>query len=218
MERFGFIAAELSFIESFNGTDTKYWEKEDAVLGSLKKKVRTYYLVKQSYYCCYCKMLKQESHGATWDVEHIFPRKLYPQFTFTPENFAISCKECNQPKSDQEIRINTNTNLEKYPNSGNNIKILHPNLDIYEDHMKVTRSPDGAIFHTPINNSKKARATYTMCNLIRFQEKAFGTENLYARSIENHLIKVLTSCTQENMSKEQMDLAIKIAVKSCINY
>ena len=213
MERFNYTQEETDFIQNFNGSDSKYWESQDQCMATIKAKVRSYYLPLQKYECCYCKMLKQEKNGKAWNIEHIFPRESYPQFMFTPINLAISCIECNNFKLAQDIKINKNQ-IRKYPKTGSNIKIIHPHLDDYDSHIKVNRAPDGSIFHTPINKSKKGRNTIIMCNLFRFQEAAFGPENLYLSSVVNQLTKTLTACVSQNMTAEQMEIAVKVAVTS----
>ena len=40
-------------------------------------------------YCNYCE------HGEISDIEYIYPRSLYPNKTFVPENYLYACKKCN---------------------------------------------------------------------------------------------------------------------------
>lgn len=215
MDRFNYSQEETDYIEKFNGTDSKYWENIDPNMDTIKSKIRSYYLPLQKYECCYCKMLKQEKNGKAWNIEHIFPRETYPQFTFTPINLAMSCIECNNSKLAQDIKVGKNP-IKRYPKSGSNIKIIHPHLDDYNLHIKVNKSPNGFIFHTPIKGSKKAKNTIVMCNLFRFQEAAFGSENHYVSSIVSHITKTLSACVSPEMTSEQMELAIKVAVTSAM--
>lgn len=161
-------------------------------------------------------MVKQEKNGKAWNIEHIFPRDLYPQFTFTPENLAVSCIECNNFKLAQDVKKNKAA-IKKYPKTGTNITFIHPHFDNYESHIKITRAPDGRIFHTPINQSKKGRNTIVMCNLFRFQEEAFGHENRYQESIVKKISAVLTSCITNDMTPREIELLVEAAVKSSIN-
>ncbi|MBF0428753.1 MAG: hypothetical protein HQL94_07505 [Magnetococcales bacterium] len=43
-------------------------------------------------HCYYCEF------SAARDIEHIFPKKLYPECTFEWENYLYVCPECNQTK------------------------------------------------------------------------------------------------------------------------
>lgn len=218
MKRFNYSADELKFINDFDMLDSDYWESKVESMSTIKGKIRGHFLPLQKNQCCYCKMLKQENHGKTWDIEHIFPRDLYPNFTFIPLNLAISCTECNGFKSNKEVRIKTSSKSSRYPSTGSNISIIHPHFDNYDDHIKVIMGPDGRIFHTPINKSKKGRATIMMCNLFRFQEQAFGHENFYKTSISSQITKTLLACITQDMNAQEMALAIKVAVEGAINY
>lgn len=218
MNQFDFSEDEQKFIDDFGLEDSKYWEKDDPNMVSIRSKVRNYYLDHQDQKCCYCHMFKQERNGKVWDIEHILPRATFPQFTFESNNLAVVCKDCNGTKLHQEVRCNTSSMYKnKYPSSSSNIKIIHPNIDNYHDHIRITRAPDGRIFHTPINNSKKAIHTFNMCNLFRFQSQAFGEENLYSKSIEEHISKTLQACIDSDMTKEEMNIAIKVAVHTAFN-
>ncbi|MDM9638024.1 hypothetical protein ABFP31_00930 [Acinetobacter nosocomialis] len=217
MNRFNYSEEELAFINNFNINDSKYWETKSPLMDTIKGKIRAYFLPRQNNECCYCKMLKQEKNGKVWNIEHVFPREKYPQFTFIPENLAISCLECNGFKLAQDVKSNSKP-IKNYPRTGFNIKIIHPHFDDYNEHIKVTRAPDGKIFHTPINKSKKGRNTIVMCNLFRFQEEAFGKENNYQKSVAEQITKVLISSINQKMSAQELDLAIQIAVKSSLNY
>lgn len=45
--------------------------------------------------CCYC----EDSQGN--QVEHIYPKHIYPEFTFWWDNYLYACGVCNGPKSDK---------------------------------------------------------------------------------------------------------------------
>lgn len=203
---------EKSVIDSFNKVDSNYWNSDLEPLKTIRSKIKEYYLAVLGNKCCYCQMLKQENHGSTWDVEHILPKALYPQYMFELKNLSVSCKECNQAKLDKEICIKS---IKAYPRTGNNIKIVHPNFDVYQDHIKVVMAPDGKIFHTPLNGSKKARETIVACNLFRFQEEAFGKENSYKKSVSDKLAEVFVSMNLENLTEDQRKIAIQTAIE-CI--
>lgn len=216
MQRFNYSNDEHDFINQFNKQDSKYWESPDPCMSSIKAKIRSHFLPIQNNECCYCKMLKQEKNGKAWNIEHIFPRDLYPQFTFTPENLAISCIECNNFKLAQDVKKNRSA-IKNYPKTGSNVTIIHPHFDDYDSHIKINRAPDGRIFHTAINKSKKGRNTIIMCNLFRFQEEAFGPENRYQESIVTKISAVLTSCIKNDMTPSEIELLVNATVKSVIS-
>ncbi len=45
--------------------------------------------------CNYCE------HNEGGDIEHILPKSVYPQYTFTWENYLLACTNCNRYKSDK---------------------------------------------------------------------------------------------------------------------
>lgn len=74
--------------------------------------------------CVYC-----EQNEAT-DIEHIYPKKLYPEKAFTWENYVLACSKCNtHHKSD-------------------NFKIFNPKNSIIEQDVKPAR---GA-YTPPVND------------------------------------------------------------------
>lgn len=54
--------------------------------------------------CVYC-----EANEAT-DVEHIFPKKLYPEKAFTWENYVLACNKCNSHYKSDKFEIFTAPN------------------------------------------------------------------------------------------------------------
>jgi uncharacterized protein (TIGR02646 family) len=44
--------------------------------------------------CCYC----EENHAH--QIEHFYPKSLYPRYAFVWDNFLFSCSECNTEKHD----------------------------------------------------------------------------------------------------------------------
>lgn len=45
--------------------------------------------------CCYCE------DSAADEIEHIFPKNIYPEKTFVWENYLYACGPCNGPKNDK---------------------------------------------------------------------------------------------------------------------
>ncbi|MDV7458265.1 hypothetical protein R4643_12325 [Acinetobacter baumannii] len=216
MERFNFNNQEIEYINNFNPEDKNYWDNTDKLMTSIRKKIRDHFLSAQDYQCCYCKMTKQEDHGLVWDVEHILPKILYPQFTFTPLNLAVSCKECNRSKWNNDIVINSSEIKEHYVISSNNISIIHPHFDIYDEHIKVIRYGNNKIFHTTINNSSKGKNTFVYCNLFRFMESTFSDNRGFKRDLYQHINTALSETIEQDSTPQEMSMIIKTAVNTSI--
>lgn len=215
MKRFNFTDNELQYISDFDKKDTNYWDNTNEPMTSIRKKIRDHFLNAQDYACCYCKMTKQEDHGLVWDVEHILPKVLYPQFTFEPLNLATACKECNREKWNKDIAIHSSKLNVRYATS-TNISIVHPHLDNYEDHLKVIRYGKNKIFHTRVNNSIKGNNTFIVCNLMRFLQSAFGSEKDFKRDLFEHIDTALKETVEEDTTPQEISLIVKTAVNTAI--
>jgi len=175
MEIYHYTEAEQEIIKNYDLIDHNFWTKKATELAPLRLNLRTHYLNQQKNRCCYCKMLKQEKHGSTWDVEHIAPKALHPHFLFESYNLCISCKECNDSKSNKPIFKN-NYDYKSYPKDSENFTIIHPHFDTYSDHMSIRMSSDGRIMHIP--QSLKGKVVFYQCDLVRFTMNFYNAEDL----------------------------------------
>lgn len=169
MEVYQYSEAETAIINGYDKINHNFWFIKKLELSPLRKNLRNHYLPLQKFRCCYCKMLKQESHGSTWDVEHIVPKVLYPHFMFEHLNLCISCKECNGFKLETNV-FKLKKAYKRYPTSSNSYKIIHPHLDKYSEHMDIKIYPNGHLVHYA--KTEKGKETYICCNLFRFTLQA----------------------------------------------
>lgn len=216
MQRFNFSELELKYINDFDLNDKTYWDNTNELMTSIRKKIRDHYLSSQNYQCCYCKMTKQEDHGLVWDIEHILPKILYPQFTFEPLNLAVSCKECNRAKWNKDVAEKSSNLSNRYLKTSKDITIVHPHLDKYEDHIQVIRYGENRIFHTTINDSIKGSNTFHACNLMRFLQSAFDPNKQFKRDLYMHIDTAIKETVEENTTAQEMSVIIKTAVYTAI--
>ncbi|MBF7696200.1 HNH endonuclease [Acinetobacter rathckeae] len=219
MQQFDFSEDELDFIERFDNRDSSYWDSDSPHMQSIKRKIKQSLLSSQNQTCCYCKMYKQENHGAVWDVEHVFPKALYPKFTFLDKNLAVACKECNTAKNDFDVRKNKNTDSSRmrYPTTGTNINIIHPMLDTYEDHIHIKRFMCGSILHAPIKGSLKGKNTFHQCNFYRFLEDTYGPNNRTESMIADRITDQLNRINLQELSKESIKPLVETIVHMVCN-
>lgn len=176
MKVYTYLPTEKSIIDTYDLKNHNFWNTKVKELAPLRANLRKHYLSEQKYRCCYCKMLKQEDHGATWDVEHIVPKAAFPAFLFENYNLSLTCKECNIAKSDKPVFTDINGTYTNYPLTSDKYSIIHPHFDKYSDHMEIIMMPTGQIFHTP--RSLKGKKIFNDCDLVRFSMKSLNSENI----------------------------------------
>ncbi|MDX8253669.1 hypothetical protein [Acinetobacter pittii] len=176
MKVYNYTPSEQSIIDTYDKEDHNFWSIKVNELAPLRLNLRTHYLAEQKNRCCYCKMLKQEKHGNTWDVEHIVPKVLFPIFLFEKQNLSLSCKECNDEKSDKPVFSNNSHEYKNYPTESVRYSIIHPHFDKYSEHMSIHMSPNGQIMHVPI--TEKGITVFYHCKLVRFTMQFYNVQDL----------------------------------------
>lgn len=167
-----FTPAQKIFIKSFNG-DPKHWEGTEPKQTQLRARIRNHYRKEQNNQCAYCYRVRQDFHGYCWDIDHIIPKSTHPKHTYEVKNFAVTCKECNIAKDNFNVLSAEVDASDVYPYKKEDYIIIHPHLDDYTVHMKVSYDENHRVFHTPLDD--KGRETFTLCGLQRFTEEITGT-------------------------------------------
>lgn len=62
------------------------------------EKYRQYVRTASEFSCTYCTITESESCGATFNIDHFRPQKLFPQYYATCSNLRYSCPRCNSYK------------------------------------------------------------------------------------------------------------------------
>ena len=81
----------------------KTWGKNNKTFDEVKAKLRL--MSNSTYRCHYC----EDSYSD--EIEHIFPKDIYPEKTFVWVNYLYSCGPCNGPKSNQFSLITAESQL-----------------------------------------------------------------------------------------------------------
>lgn len=162
-----YTRAIKDYITEYDGISHEIWNAKVGPIVAVRKFIREHYLGQQRYRCAYCKIEKKESNGMTWDVEHILPKSLYPEYLFHPENLAVACKECNVPKDNHDILLGAKP--VSFPRGIGRYSIVHPHFDNYDDHIEISVVGGKRIYR--ILNDKKGKQTYIICNLSRFDHQ-----------------------------------------------
>ncbi len=186
---------ELDIIEAFF-TDYKDWDKKN--FDGFKSNLTADLRMKQNNKCCYCKSeLGYDIKNV--DIEHIIPKSKYSQFTFHPQNLALSCPGCNTSKGTQDVLHKA---IKLYPRSGRNIMIVHPHFDDYEECIEIH---DGAIYEA-LDDHGKGCDTIKICKLHRMKTvlKKMRQVNTQKSPVKN-LVESLRTATVDEQ-KELIDL------------
>jgi len=185
-------------VDTYNALDNNsksgdYWDKTDIDIQKVKKHIKEHYKVVQDYTCVYCQQKIVVEHGMAWDIEHIIPKSSHPQFLFTEENLAVTCKDCNLKKKDKNVLKNPKRIT--FPKKSEDYIIVHPHFDVYDEH--IGRFGNNHIF---VANTDKGRETKIICDLDRFLPKYFENSSVdiskKALDLANELVRSKTEHEQ----------------------
>lgn len=139
-----------------------YWS-DDAV-DPVRAEIKGHYIAVQKYICVYCGRQIVTANKSLWDAEHVIGRDQAPRFMFTPQNLAVSCRDCNIAKGQQDI---VTTKRRKFPDQSRHYLIVHPHFDNYADHIRWFGD-------VCCPKSEKGVKTIAVCDLTRFTAKLLG--------------------------------------------
>ncbi|WP_444897104.1 HNH endonuclease [Microbulbifer sp. SSSA005] len=182
-----------------------YWAREE--VSSIKNEIKEFYKKIQKYICVYCNKKYPVKHSSVWDAEHIVPREKSPQFMFVPRNLCVACKDCNGPKSNHNVLVNSNRKT--YPTTSDDFLIVHPHFDDYSDHIAIFM---GSIYSP---KTKKGQNTIELCNLLRFSYEAVGWEAGLAETPDViETASALLSSDKDEQEKLTMELLMKLQINA----
>jgi len=161
-----YSASAQAFVDIFNSKPRseksgKFWDGKEDTLTEIKREIKDHYLTAQDYHCAYCKQHIVVKHNGAWDTDHIIDKDGYPQFMFEPENLCLSCKDCNNIKSNK--RVLKNKGRVQFPKKPDDYIFCHPHFHKYSDHIRIIR--DGALY---LPRTELGRSLIEICGLLRF--------------------------------------------------
>ena len=104
---------------------------------SIKAAFRRRLLELQDGRCCYCRRWLVSTAYAK-PIEHILPRRHYPQFSVEYWNLAVACRDCNGAKTD-DVWGAIRTSRRRYPRAAEFTDAFHPRFHRYDDHVRYVR-------------------------------------------------------------------------------
>lgn len=133
------------------------WKDEN--IKSLKTRIKEHLKFRQKYFCCYCLRNISEEFNFVIDIEHILPKHKYVKLMFDMENLAASCKRCNMKMKGRRVDFITDQfNKSPNPFASENYKFIHPNSDVFIDHINYYSIQSGTnilVSYSVKNNSTK---------------------------------------------------------------
>jgi len=190
LAEFAFTADERSAIVIALASP-KPWDWEpggelSATLKSVKKKIHDLHMARHGNRCCYCrKNLKGGGHFVI-DREHVLPKSIaaYRPLTYEVWNLGISCKRCNMQYKKDKIDFVVDPNDAVALLEGGNYRLIHPNFDLYRDHISISVMQDDDITvvkYTKKPGSGKGEYTYDYFNLRELEVGSFDEAQGIAR-------------------------------------
>jgi len=128
---------------------------------TFKQNIKKHLKKEQKGRCMFCRRQIDESQCSA-EIEHILPKKKYPQFETLPENLVLSCHSCNNKKGKHVPLVNGFMNLTSYPRDPEMFAIIYPYKDKYEEHIDINE--DDCI---AVAKSSKGTETISLYDLNR---------------------------------------------------
>ncbi len=186
------------------------WGKSNKTFDEKKEKLRL--MSNSTYRCSYC----EDSFAD--EIEHIYPKDLYPDKTFIWENYLYACGPCNDPKNNQFALIETAGTLKDITRPRN----LPPNY-IYQKPLSLSTAFIDPRKENPtdfleldimdtfrvvpawgISASDEIRANYTI-NVLRLNERQYLVQ-ARKNAFDNFKARLGTYRQQKNNGATQAQL------------
>jgi len=149
---------------------------------NFKTNIRTHLKLEQRNKCAMCRC--RISIGTSFsNLEHLVPKKQYPQFEFKEDNLVYCCHRCNFSKTTINTLSNpvANKSRQTFPLNSGGFIIINPYYDNYEDHIDFL--DDVIVVNT--NNSSKGANTIKYYKLFRPE---LAEERAYIQRLEQSTI------------------------------
>jgi uncharacterized protein (TIGR02646 family) len=140
---------------------SKAWDGQRRAVLDFKEMVHTHGMEVQQKRCAWCTLLLGEDGRRTSHRDHIAPKGLYPQWTFTSKNLILACEYCNgfAVKADLDTVEHVAEAYDEY-----DFLIVHPYLDDPKEHISYAGDDPGESI-VIVGTSDKGRWTITNLKL-----------------------------------------------------
>ena len=174
---FIFDATDLASIQlATNAAGEINWTAPS--IEGLKTHLKTHLRAVTNELCAYCQRSFHGEFPMLIDIEHVLPKGNFPTLTFEPQNLSVACKRCNLFAKGRKWNFfngRTITDALLHWEEGSNYQIIHPNLDVAEDHLTlflVQRGKARLLFYVKQPDSAKGAFTFDFFQLERLKISA----------------------------------------------
>ncbi len=165
--------------------------------------------------CVYCEDSKCD------EVEHIYPKDLYPQYCFQWTNYVYACGTCNGPKNNkfavflhttgeyEEVNPANNRETAQEPPVGD-IVLINPRVDNPLDFCMLDLETFKFNIIAPQNTRDYQRADYTFNTVLRLNEQREYLRKQRENAYENYKSRLhhYTMRRNEDVPQERLDRMI----------
>ncbi|AMB40269.1 hypothetical protein AUT26_08625 [[Arthrobacter] sp. ATCC 21022] len=141
------------------------WGASD--LEPVRSRLKKFHMANESQRCVYCRQQIIDQHAIHWNIDHIVPKSVVPDYSYFPKNLALCCWGCNQAKGKADPRTRQAVKHASYPSEARHYEAYHPYFDEWEDHFYMD---EDSLVIIPRKGSAKAKKTIEMCRLKRLAE------------------------------------------------
>ena len=157
----------MDAINKYNGySNIQKNEKEKLLIHYHHKEIKIALFNCSFHKCAYCESKEESGY---LEIEHFFPKSIYPKLTFNWNNLLPSCKRCNIAKGNEDVK---------------NIPIINPTTEDPEKLLKYI-----SLKIVPAGNNdidiKKAKNTIEICNLNC--HRLYQARSLLLVAMENYI-------------------------------
>lgn len=178
MNGLNFLEEDTDAINLAISEGGKVWTSKH--LDPLKRKIKDHYRGIQGEQCCYCRKNTNGEFNMVLDIEHVLPKGKpdFKKFMFCLENLSVACKRCNMlVKKDDISFISEEADILTTPFLSSNYKFIHPNIDIYFDHLSYDvsiKNSETMIKYTVVAGSYKGGFAYGYFRLNELEVDSFN--------------------------------------------
>lgn len=152
------------------------WDSES--VAAIKQRIKNFHLRFAESMCCYCYRDLTAEFSFVIDVEHILPKRHYKPLTFDVRNLSVACKRCNMKMKRDRLDFLDLPFDESELEAGEKYKIIHPNIDYRDQHLKrvvLQFNAKRMVKYVPVGASAKGVFSYNYFQLAEFEIDSFDT-------------------------------------------